>query len=385
MRASLRLLNLEVPSLQGSRTRYVCSVCRHEALPRPLVARQFLRNASSYNTPLTERVRRKLWGTDNPPGLKDPYGGEGVLERKFKKSQPEGQNDSVAETNPQASEAVEDAAAGDAYEPATTWEGIPHIGHLGEWTDLPPSEADGYDSFMVKKKLTRKLHLNLAAQQAAVEICVLHSLNKPLTNICEVFEHEKSVYELIRKCEIKSTETGQLKEALVYPDQETQNALEYIFQQLGGQTEAAAVEQESAEAEEATEVEEGVSQGPTSRRRNPPFWNYGHLKNKGYLELSLNDPMTKFAFLKRFSQLSGHYFSDPTVHSISSVKEVLRHLQKALNPKPTKVAEHLAGSHRVQTLPNVKVFAKRQKRCDRDQELGRKKLITHELYERGLI
>ena len=146
MRASLRLLNLEVPSLQGSRTRYVCSVCRHEALPRPLVARQFLRNASSDNAPLTERVRRKLWGTDNPPGLKDPYGGEGVLERKFKKSQPEGQNDSVAETAPQASEAVEDAAAGDAYEPATTWEGIPHIGHLGEWTDLPPSEADGYDS-----------------------------------------------------------------------------------------------------------------------------------------------------------------------------------------------------------------------------------------------
>lgn len=149
MRASLRLLNLEAPSIQGTRTRYVCTVCRQEALPRPLVARQFLRNASSDNAPLTERVRRKLWGTENPPGLKDPYGGEGVLERKFKKSQAVRQDESATETT-QVSEAENEAAdasaADDAYEPAATWEGIPHIGHLGTWADLPPSEVDSYES-----------------------------------------------------------------------------------------------------------------------------------------------------------------------------------------------------------------------------------------------
>ncbi|PLB54264.1 hypothetical protein P170DRAFT_431892 [Aspergillus steynii IBT 23096] len=391
MRASLRLLNLEVSSLQGSRTRYVCSVCRHEALPRPLIARQFLRNASSDNAPLTERVRRKLWGTENPPGLKDPYGGEGVLERKFKKTQAEGQDETVAETTQVSEaeyEAAEDAAVGDAYEPAATWEGIPHIGHLGRWTDLPPSEADSYDSFMLKKKLTKKHHLHLAAHQAAVEICLLHSLNKPLTSACKVLDHDKSVYDLIRKCEIEPKEAGELKEALVYPDQETQNALEYIFEQIGGQTEAAAVGQESLEADETTtapEVDEGVSQGSGLRTPDSPFFDFGHLRQKGFLGLPLNDPMTKFAFLKRFSQLSGHYFPDPAVHSISSIKQALQHIQTALNPKPKKLAEHLASSNRLQNLPNVKVFAKRQKRSDRDEELGRKKVIAQELRERGLI
>lgn len=151
---------------------------------------------------------------------------------------------------------------------------------------------------MLKKKLTRKLHLSLAAHQAAVEVCLLQSLNKPLTSACEVVEHDKSVYELIRKCEIRPTETGGLKDALVYPDQETQTALEYIFQQLGGQTEAAAVEQEpreageAGEATEAPEVDEGASQ---MKAPNPPFFNFGHLRRKGFMELSLNDPEVKFA------------------------------------------------------------------------------------------
>lgn len=63
----------------------------------------------------------------------------------------------------------------------------------------------------------------------------------------------------------------------------------------------------------------------------------------------------------------------------------MQYIQKALEPKPKKLAEHLAGSHRLQNLANVKVFAKRQKRSDRDEELGRKKVIANELRERGLI
>lgn len=151
MRPSMRLLNLEVSSLQGSRTLYVCSVCRHEARPRPLLARQFLRNASSNTTPITERVRRKIWGTDNPPGLKDPYG-ESLLEKRFRKEQPEKAEEEVVETAAATTEAenavVEDGAVAEAYEPATTWEGIPRIGHLGRWSDLPASEADKYDSYV---------------------------------------------------------------------------------------------------------------------------------------------------------------------------------------------------------------------------------------------
>jgi hypothetical protein len=163
MRSSLRLLNLEAAApLQGSRTRYVCSICRQEARPRPFVARQFLRYASDDNTPITERVRRKLWGTDNPPGLKDPYGGEGVFEKKFKRAgqapmqqgEPEGDQGTPAENQVATAEdtastdVAEDAISGE-YVPATTWEGLDRVGHLGRWNDLPPKTEDAYTSYVL--------------------------------------------------------------------------------------------------------------------------------------------------------------------------------------------------------------------------------------------
>jgi hypothetical protein len=294
MRQSLRLLNLEVSPLKGSRTLYVCSICRQDVRPRPVLVRQFLRNASNA-TPLTERVRRKIWGTDNPPGLKDPYGGEGVLERKWKK-QPEQQEEEPARGSTKALETQSEDVLSDTYEPATTWEDLPRVGHLGKWSDLPPTEADVFDPFMLKKKLTKEGHLHLAAHQAAVEICLMHALKKPLTKICDVVEHEKPVFKLIWKCKIDPNVESQWGQSLVYPDDEAKDVLIYIFEQIGGgaNTTAAPAEEEvqkDAETEEHEEpVEDSISQAPT-----PPFFGYRSVQDKGFLSLSLNDPETKFA------------------------------------------------------------------------------------------
>ncbi|KAF4155331.1 hypothetical protein CNMCM6069_008060 [Aspergillus lentulus] len=384
MRQSLRILNLEVSPLQGSRTLYVCSICRQDVRPRPVLVRQFLRNASNA-TPLTERVRRKIWGTDNPPGLKDPYGGEGVLERKWKK-QPGQQEEEPARASTEALETQSEDALSDTYEPATTWEGLPRVGHLGKWSDLPPTEADAFNPFMLKKKLTKEGHLHLAAHQAAVEICLMHALKKPLTKICDVVEHEKAVFKLIWKCKIEPNAESQWGQSLVYPDDESKDVLVYIFEQIGGgaDTTAAPTEeevQEDAETEEHEEpVEDSISQAPT-----PPFFGYRSVQDKGFLSLSLNDPETKFAFLKRLSQLSGHYFPDPVMHSISTVKQAVEYLEGVVNPKPTKLADQLVNNPELQHLPNVKLFTKRQTALHKDEELGRKKIIESELRARGLI
>ncbi|KAL4921601.1 ribosomal subunit 39S-domain-containing protein [Aspergillus aurantiobrunneus] len=389
MRYSLRLLNLEVTPLQGTRTRYVCSVCRQETRPRPFVARQFLRNASDSSTPITERVRQKIWGTENPPGLKDPYGGEGVLERKFRRSQAAPQEEgqvgeaSPAETQDAAAEegAVPENAG--AYEAATTWEGLERIGHLGRWSDYPPSEADAYYSFFSNRRLTKPGHLALAAHQAAVELCLMHSLNKSLTSICDVVEHEEPVFKLIWNCKVQPKSSGGWDSALEYPDKETEDALVYIFKQIGAEEAAPQAEQTAEEVEKAeAEFEDSDS---AQEPRNTPFFEYQDVQDQGFLSLSLSDPATKFAFLKRFSQLTGHYFPDPTIESIFSVQQVMNHIQKELTPKPKKLAEHLAANADLQSLPNVKIFAKKQKPWHKDEELGRKKLIDAELRERGLI
>lgn len=162
MRPPARLINAEALAIRGPRSLYVCSTCRQTALPRTSILAVQSRQASSSNTgpdPLTERVRRKLWGTDNPPGLKDPYGGKGVLEQKFGRDseivEGEGgegqqQQQQQQQVKSQLDVSEEEAHAGEAegqdaeYVPAMSWEGIERVGHLGGWKDLPPVEGDVY-------------------------------------------------------------------------------------------------------------------------------------------------------------------------------------------------------------------------------------------------
>lgn len=153
MRPAVRLLQpLEAPSLQLSKSLYVCSNCRQDfLLPRASASpqTQTRRHASSGNVPFTEKVRRKLWGTDNPPGLKDPYGGEGVIERAIRKrtqgdveeQKQEPEQEAAVERLPETETEI---APPQEYTPATTWDGLERVGHLGRWSDFPPTEADEY-------------------------------------------------------------------------------------------------------------------------------------------------------------------------------------------------------------------------------------------------
>ena len=63
----------------------------------------------------------------------------------------------------------------------------------------------------------------------------------------------------------------------------------------------------------------------------------------------------------------------------------MAHVLKETAPKPRKLVEHLLANDTLQSLPNVKIFAKRQKPWHKDEELGRKKLIDAELRRRGLV
>ncbi|KAL5337073.1 ribosomal subunit 39S-domain-containing protein [Aspergillus crustosus] len=400
MRSSLRLLNREVTPLQGPRSLYVCSVCRQETRSRPLIARQFLRNASDSSS-ITERVRRKIWGTDNPPGLKDPYGGEGVFEKKFKKGrearqvEPEEEQGDLEKSQGAGSEAVAETAEDldSTYEPATTWEGLQRIGHLGRWNDTPPTEADVFTSFSSNRRLTKPGLLYLAAHQTAVELSVLHSLQKPLTRICDVAEHEEAVFELLYNCRVQPKSGGEWDSALDFPDKETEEALVYVFEQIAQPAAPAeAVAEEgitSGEAEKVGEVEE-VDEAefeepePVRATGGDPFFGHTHSPDNGFLTLSLADPATKFAFVKRFSQLTGHHLPDPIIASARSIQNLMDHVLDITKPKPKKLAQELASDKSLKSLPNVKIFAKRQGPRDKDEELGRRKLIAAELRERGL-
>ena len=115
---------------------------------------------------------------------------------------------------------------------------------------------------------TRTRPILPAAHQAAVEICLLHLLGKPLTSICQVNRHNTQIREMIENCTVQPSAAQGWE--VKFPDAKTQEALVFVFSQIGGQGEV--------------QIESGDF---VKRDRNAEV--------QPYRSLSLVDPEFKFA------------------------------------------------------------------------------------------
>jgi hypothetical protein len=186
MSSSKRFISTVGVLANSSTTTYVCASCR-SALP----SRGFQQVRHNSKLPFTERLRRKIWGTDNPPGLKDPYGGPSFLERyreerkqtrqrnsgevasepqqeihseqsdQQERAEPRSQLDLPSHEAPQHYEAVQSTPSvldrADAqqhpdnvpraeYKEATTWTDLEWVGYQkGEYRNQARSKADVYE------------------------------------------------------------------------------------------------------------------------------------------------------------------------------------------------------------------------------------------------
>lgn len=75
-----------------------------------------------------------------------------------------------------------------------------------------------------------------AAHQAAVEISLMQLLGKPLTSVCEVATHDPKIQDMLNGCVVLGSEP--LGTALRFPNQDSMDALVFVFSQIGGKTEA---------------------------------------------------------------------------------------------------------------------------------------------------
>lgn len=149
MRSSGRLLSsIQAPQAHLSKTLFVCSTCRQKSRPQTVGVPSNCRNASG-STPFTEKIRRKIWGTDNPPGLADPYGGESFIERALRKRRGkeavEAKPEPELEPEPEPEPEPVETTPPDEYVAATTWEGLEEVGSLKKWWEEKPTELDRYD------------------------------------------------------------------------------------------------------------------------------------------------------------------------------------------------------------------------------------------------
>ena len=86
--------------------------------------------------------------------------------------------------------------------------------------------------------------------------------------------------------------------------------------------------------------------------------------------------------IKRTMQLTGIRISDATLNACSTPHALLAAL--TAKPKDIKVADVLFDDNRLEGLNNVTIYDRRVNAVDKDQQLGRWKLIQRALEERGL-
>ncbi|KAJ5092110.1 hypothetical protein NUU61_006980 [Penicillium alfredii] len=351
---------------------YVCSACRQEATPQRIspLARQFRRYASDAPPSLLERTRRKLWGTDQPPGAKDPYTGESQIAQPLRSGVPEESKpeaDGLASPDEEAQ--PDELASADTYEQATTWHGLETIGYLEEteWLREGSNEKDEYVPYAANIK-----HQNPtdAAHQAAVELCLLRMLKKQhLTTICDISQHHRKIRSMIRQCRVDGSPGCQWENALRFPDQRTMDVLIFVFMQIAP----------------------GARGEKWLRRmgRSAPFiMDKKSPITDGFRSLPLTDFNTKFAFMKRFGQLMGSRIPDSNITSSSTIGQsinALSSIPSAGKQRTARKVREKLGKNAAVKLPNVKIYPKRHTRADNDRDFGRQKAIVAALYNQGLM
>ncbi|PQE12552.1 Ribosomal L50 mitochondria protein [Rutstroemia sp. NJR-2017a BBW] len=343
---------------------YRCLACRHQA--SSFSTSSSLREKESFR----DRVRRRLLGEENVVANRDPYTGPSQLSE-------EAQVVEEPEQEATVQPAVE--ASGD-YEPADTWDGLERVGGFKGWWKQNWDPEHPFEPWLPERSVKTAAGTTAALHRAIVEVFALKQAGRPLL---EVSQTEPGI-DLTQKVQITPSNSGanlQFTEG---------GSLEEIVQSLAPVTALAVAEPVGKkrktpaqlpvdavpedQAFEPVEEVESVANPPTSKLVSSwdPSW----------LQISLVDPAIKFAVLKRTMQLTGVRIPDNVIKSSNTARALLTHI--ITPPKPKKLVEELNQKNDLVSLPNVTVWSRKITSIDKEQRIGRWKVIEEELKSRNL-
>lgn len=166
-----RSVDLLRPRTIASRSSpYLCSACNHQASSFSTSASR----SADKKLPFTERIRQKIWGTDQPPGLEDPYGDASVFDQTKKRA---------AVEKKESAESAAEPALPDDYEPASTWDGLLRVGGYGHWWSENWDPDHQFTGFLPRKRTTDSEVVVAALHRAMVEVFALQQAQKPLSGV----------------------------------------------------------------------------------------------------------------------------------------------------------------------------------------------------------
>jgi hypothetical protein len=215
---------------------YLCSVCKHQATS---FSTSRIRAARNIKVPLTEKIRQRIWGTNKPPGLEDPYGGKSVFEKtrgRAEVEEPEEREGRLKAAKPEPDLST--------YEPASTWDGLEKVGGYEGWWEEKWDPYNQFDGFLPKEVVKDSDEITAALHRAVVEVFALQQAGLPLRDISAATPGD----DLTLEVQISPSAAG----AALQFSQEA--SLEDIVQSL-----TPAVEDETTVKENPSESEENIA------------------------------------------------------------------------------------------------------------------------------
>ncbi|CAG8955998.1 hypothetical protein HYFRA_00008854 [Hymenoscyphus fraxineus] len=414
-------INRSIDLLGASSTRtpskYLCVTCQNHANTFSTTTTK----AKEGGFFSTENLRKKIWGTDNPPGQKDPYtklDKNEAAEQEASKGEIAAAEEVKEEKDyPTDRKSIKRSIAQQLrpernYKKPTYLFGMEVVGD----SVLELRADQSFKAFIPETIEKAPAVLTMALHRAVVEIFALKRAEKPLNSISK----EAPCRELDWTKDVAITPTRE-GATLVFPERDT---LRSILQELASPSSSNASEeapvqptesQEDVDADRSpvdplqptekpvehelpedrkpqpTESEEDVA---ADRSKENPLRNANTNRNvlsteavveswgTTWLKVPIEDLEVKFAIIKRMMQLTGARFPDSAIQSAKSVETILSHLIKP--PKPTKLAEALTQNPELLNLPNVSISQHKVTYHDKERNIGRQKLVRAELMARGL-
>lgn len=238
---------LRARSALPSSSPFLCSTCGR---PSPFSTSTPLSATEKDKLDLSERFRRRIWGTDNPPGAKNPYTGSHVDEVSAKQRNSRASSRLLEDAPASQQKPVEirvkhaDQELLDAeYEPASSWDGLDVMGEI-------PQKAYFFEGFISGKKSISEVKAAVAVHRSLVEVLVAKEAGLPLTDI----GRGPVIEDLTQEVQISVSVDGQL--SLQFPAGGVTR--EEIIYSLTAASEAE-IEDETAVKTNPTESEEDVA------------------------------------------------------------------------------------------------------------------------------
>ncbi|KAA8895357.1 ribosomal subunit 39S-domain-containing protein [Sphaerosporella brunnea] len=366
--------------------------------PRLVAPSTFVLQSRGYagKPSLPERLRRKLWGTETPPGSTDPYHKPaGYVEATDARGlqilgldTPLGvwEIDSFAPAEPvRDTEAMHRALHRAVVETYTLHlNGTNPAGYFS--IDTPVAEERASDRVNVTVTETGEVKFEFLGPEvegrilSSVEpVAVEEAVKEEQEVIAEEEEATPSESEAAEAAPEVVAEGSTEAVAEAAPEAVAEAASEAVAEaasevaaEAASEAVAEAASEVAAEAvveaetvEAAAEVQEEFAE-PIELAR--PQWLDQGLQGEGWVKLPLTQNDLKFAIVKRVLQLTGQKVPDAVVSQATTVADILKPLITA--PPPKKLAEALLNSE-LATLPNVKVYPSKVRPLDKERVIGR--------------